>query len=146
MLQKRGQISAELMVTISAMLILFMAMYFADQTIESAWNGQKELMLASTASNQMALAINRVAAGGNGTQIVFNNYVGGSVANVTINYADGSVANVSIRPRAVRATTLKGMWATTPIITNNTNVTGAIPINQDVVVKNTNGVITIEAS
>ena len=135
MQQTSGQISAELMVTVSAMLILLMAMYFADQTIESAWNGQKELMLASTASNQIALAINRVAAGGNGTQMEFNNFVGGTVVNVTIN-----------PPRAVRATTLNGLWATTPIITNNTNITGAIPINQDVVVKNTDGVITIEAS
>jgi len=134
MQQTRGQISAELMVTVSAMLILLMAMYFADQTIESAWGGQKEIMLASTASNQVALAINRVAAGGNGTQMEFNNYVGGTVVNVTIDH-----------PRAVRATTINNLWATTPIITNNTNITGAIPINQDVVVKNTNGVITIEA-
>jgi len=135
MLLEKGQVSAELMVTISAMLILLMAMYLADQTIESSWNGQKEIMLAATASNQIALAINRVAAGGNGTQMEFNNYVGGTVVNVTIN-----------PPRAVRATTINGLWATTAIITNNTNISGNIPINQDVVVKNTNGVITIEAS
>ena len=135
MQQTRGQVSAELMVTISAMLILLMAMYFADQTIESSWNGEKDIMLASTASNQVALAINRVAAGGNGTQMVFNNYVGGSVANITIN-----------PPRAVRATTINGRWSTTAIITNNTNISGTIPINQDVVVTNTGGVITIGAS
>ena len=135
MQQIRGQVSAELMVTISAMIILLMAMYLADQTIESSWNGEKDIMLASTASNQVALAINRVAAGGNGTQMVFNNYVGGSIANITIN-----------PPRAVRATTINGRWSTTAIITNNTNISGTIPINQDVVVKNTGGVITIEAS
>ena len=135
MQQTRGQVSAELMVTISAMIILLMAMYLADQTIESSWNGEKDIMLASTASNQVALAINRVAAGGNGTQMVFNNYVGGSIANITIN-----------PPRAVRATTINGRWSTTAIITNNTNISGTIPINQDVVVKNTGGVITIEAS
>ncbi len=135
MQQTRGQVSAELMVTISAMIILLMAMYLADQTIESSWNGEKDIMLASTASNQVALAINRVAAGGNGTQMVFNNYVGGSIANITVN-----------PPRAVRATTINGRWSTTAIITNNTNISGTIPINQDVVVKNTGGVITIEAS
>ena len=135
MQQIRGQVSAELMVTISAMMILLMAMYLADQTIESSWNGEKDIMLASTASNQVALAINRVAAGGNGTQMVFNNYVGGSIANITIN-----------PPRAVRATTINGRWSTTAIITNNTNINGTIPINQDVVVANTGGVITIGAS
>ena len=135
MQQIRGQVSAELMVTISAMIILLMAMYLADQTIESSWNGEKDIMLASTASNQVALAINRVAAGGNGTQMVFNNYVGGSIANITIN-----------PPRAVRATTINGRWSTTAIITNNTNINGTIPINQDVVVANTGGVITIGAS
>jgi len=135
MQQIRGQISAELMVTISAMVLLLMAMYLADQTIESSWSGEKDIMLASTASNQVALAINRVAAGGSGTQMVFNNYVGGSVANITIS-----------PPRAVRATTTSGRWSTTAIITNNTNISGTIPINQDVVVKNTGGVITIEAS
>ena len=135
MQQIRGQVSAELMVTISAMMILLMAMYLADQTIESSWNGEKDIMLASTASNQVALAINRVAAGGNGTQMVFNNYVGGSIANITVN-----------PPRAVRATTINGRWSTTAIITNNTNISGTIPINQDVVVANTGGVITIGAS
>jgi len=138
------------MVTISAMLILFMVMYLADQTIEFAWGGQKEQLLASTASNQVALAINRVAASGSGAQMEFNNYVGSNdtIANITISYADGSgvMVNGTSPPRVVRTTTHNGRWATTPIITNNTNITGVIPINQDVVVKNTNGVITIEAS
>ena len=136
------------MVTISAMLILFMVMYLADQTIEFAWGGQKEMLLASTASNQVALAINRVAAGGDGAQMEFNNYVGGNntIANITIDFVGDNGSNITIKPRAVRATTRNGRWSTTPIITNNTNVSGVIPMNQNVVVKNTNGVITIEAS
>jgi hypothetical protein len=131
---RKGQISAELIVTMSAMIFLLMAIFLVNDTLEGTWAAQKETLEASTATNQVALAINRAVAGGDGTQITFNNYVGGRIANITVS-----------PPRAVRAVTVNGLSASTPIITNNTNIPGAIPINRDVVVRNTAGAISIEA-
>jgi len=127
-----GQISAELMVTVSSMIALLLVMYIVNDSLRFTWEGQKQRLEASTASNQVALAINRAVAGGDGTVISFNNYVGGNIANITIS-----------PPRAVRAETLQGMAESTPIITNNTDVSGFIPINMEIVVQNTGGVITI---
>jgi hypothetical protein len=130
---KNAQISAELIVTISAMVFLLMAIFLVNNNLESTWEGQKQVLEASTAANQAALAINRAVAGGNGTSIAFTNFVGGNIANVTYS-----------NPRAVMATTKNGQSASTPIVTNNTNIT-TIPINQDIVVHNDNGLISVSA-
>ena len=130
-----GQISAELMVTVSAMMFLLLVMYLVNDSLRLTWAGQKESLEASTAANQVALAINRAVAGGDGTVISFNNMVSTSIVNITIS-----------PPRAVRAETYRGMASSTPIITNNTNVTVFIPINKGVVVRNTGGVITVTES
>jgi len=129
-----GQISAELMITVSAMVLLLLVMSIVNGTLQSTWNGQKERLEASTAANQVALAINRAVAGGGGTQIKFNNYVGGGIMNITI-----------APPRAVSAVTWNNISSSTPIITNNTNITGGILMNQEIVVRNDGGVITIAA-
>ena len=130
----KGQISAELMVTISAMIVILLVMVIVDGTLNNSWELQKETLQTSSAANQMSLAINRAVAGGNGTEVAFNNFAGTLVQNMTIS-----------EPRAVKATSKNGVWSTTPIATNRTNVSGTIPINQDVTVRNTNGVISIEA-
>ena len=130
-----GQISAELMITVSSMMTLLLVMYLVNDSLRVTWEGQKETLEASTASNQVALAINRAVAGGDGSVISFNNMVSTSIANMTIS-----------PPRAVRAETYRGMASSTPIITNNTNVTVSIPINKGVVVRNIGGVITITES
>ncbi|MFA6214580.1 MAG: hypothetical protein WC717_04860 [Candidatus Micrarchaeia archaeon] len=129
-----GQISAELMVTVSSMVLLLLVIYIVNDSVRFTWAGQKETLEASTAANQVALAINRAAAGGDGTQVKFNNFVGDNIENITIS-----------PPRAVRAATTNGFWSSTPIITNSTNVSGTIPINQELVVRNINGVITVAA-
>jgi hypothetical protein len=120
------------MVTVSAMVILLMAMYIVNNMLSSTWDYQKQGLEASSAANQMALAINRAVAGGNGTQIKFNNHVGASVVNVTIN-----------PPRTVSANTTDGLWSSTPIITNSTSASGPLPINREVVVRNVDGVIFV---
>jgi len=130
-----GQISAELMVTVSAMVLLLLVMYIVNQSLQSTWNGEKQVLEASSAANQAALAINRAAAGGDGTQVRLNNYVGGSIANVTVS-----------PPRAVTAFTWNGYSSSTPIVTNNTDIPGNITINREIVVRNTGGRITIAAS
>ena len=130
-----GQISAELMVTVSAMVLLLLVMYLVNQSLQQTWDGEKQVLEASSAANQVAIAINRAVAGGDGTQVRLNNFVGGSIANVTIS-----------PPRAVTAFTWNGYSSSTPIVTNNTNITGNITINQEIVVGNTGGTITIAAS
>ena len=131
---RSGQISAELMVTVSSMMLLLIVIYMVNGSLQSIWDGQKGRLEASTAANQVALAINRAAAGGDGTQIKFNNYVGSNVANITIS-----------PPRAVHAETVGGMAASAPIITNNTDIPAPIPFNHDIVVRNNGGTITVEA-
>ena len=122
------------MITVSAMMTLLLVMYLVNDTLRLTWAGQKETLDASTASNQVALAINRAVAGGDGTVIAFNNRVSASIARMTIS------------SRAVRADTSQGMASSTPIITNNTNVSGSIPLNREIVVRNIGGVITVSVS
>jgi hypothetical protein len=131
----RGQISAELMVTVSAMMLLLIVIYLVNGTLQSIWDNQKGRLEASTAANQVALAINRAVAGGDGTQVKFNNAVGASIANITIS-----------PPRAVKAVTYGGMASSTPIITNNTNISAPIPMNREIVVRNNRGTITVAVS
>ena len=120
------------MVTVSAMVLLLLVIAIVNESLRSTWAGQQEQLEASSAANQVALAINRAVAGGAGSQIKFNNHVGSHVVNITVS-----------PPRAVRATTNNSIWSSTPIITNNTNISGAIPINQELVVRNINGTITV---
>jgi len=122
------------MVTISAMVIILLVMVIVNDTLNNSWEMQKESLEASSAANQMAFAINRAASGGDGTEVAFNNFAGAQMANITIS-----------EPRAVRATSKNGISSSTPIVTNNTNITGAIPINQEITVTNTEGLISIEA-
>ncbi|MFA5930497.1 MAG: hypothetical protein WC861_06455 [Candidatus Micrarchaeia archaeon] len=130
-----GQISAELMITVSAMIALLLAMYIVNDSLRATWDGQKERLEASTAANQVALAINRAVAGGDGTVVTFNNMASASIANITI-----------INQRAVLAETYRGMGSSTPIITNNTNISGLVPMNREIAVRNIGGVITISES
>ena len=140
--RQMGQISAELMITVSSMMVLLLVMYLVNDMLRFTWAGQREILEASTASNQVALAINRAVAGGDGTVISFNNKVSASISKITIS-----------PPRAVRAETNRStvsingtnqsMASSTPIITNNTNISGSIPMNREIVVRNIGGVITV---
>ena len=126
-------------------MVLLLVMYLVNDMLRFTWAGQREILEASTASNQVALAINRAAAGGDGTVISFNNKVSTSISKITIS-----------PPRAVRAETNRStvsingtnqsMASSTPIITNNTNISGSIPMNREIVVRNIGGVITISES
>ena len=143
--RQMGQISAELMITVSSMMVLLLVMYLVNDMLRFTWAGQREILEASTASNQVALAINRAVAGGDGTVISFNNKVSASISKITIS-----------PPRAVRAETNRStvsingtnqsMASSTPIITNNTNISGSIPMNREIVVRNIGGVITVSES
>ena len=130
-----GQISAELMITVSSMMFLLLAIYIVNDSLRMTWEAQKERLEASTAANQVALAINRAVAGGDGTMISFGNMVSTSISNMSIS-----------PPRAVRAETHRGMASSTPIVTNNTNISVTIPLNREIVVRNIGGVITISES
>ena len=123
------------MITVSSMMFLLLTMYIVNDSLRLTWAAQKERLEASTAANQVALAINRAVAGGDGTVISFNNMVSTSIANLTIS-----------PPRAVHAETYRGMASSTPIITNSTNVSVFIPLNREIVVRNIGGVITVSES
>ena len=56
------------------------------------------------------------------------------------------VSNMSVyMSRSVQAYASSGVSYSTPIVTNDTNVSGAIPLDSDIVVSNNNGIISIGA-
>lgn len=123
------------MVVIAAVMIgLLLAMFLVNEHLSSSWEQERESLQAGAAADRVALAINRASAGGNGTVISFANMVGPDVTNMSI--YDG---------RSVRAYYLAGMYVSSPLITNRTNATGGIPLNQEVVARNVNGTIFIGA-
>jgi len=124
--------SVELIVTVSIMVSLLIVIFIVNDNLSYVWDRQKQRLEASNAANQVAMAINLASAGGHGTQIRFTNSVGPSVRNMTI-----------YEKRSVQAYTRGDVSYATPIVTNNTDVPGTIPINQDILVANTNGVISI---
>ncbi len=116
------------------MIGLLLAMFLVNENLRSGWEEQKESLEASIAANQLAIAINKAVAGGNGTAVTFANAVGADVTNMSI-----------YDWRSVRAYYIAGGYSSAPLVTNNTNVTGAIPINQGIIIRNIEGQITVEA-
>ena len=130
----KAQLSVEMVIIAAVMIGLLLAMFLVNENLRSGWEGQKESLEASTAANQLAIAINKAVAGGNGTSITFANLVGADVTNMSI-----------YDSRSVRAHYIAGSYSSAPLVTNNTNVTGDIPINQGIIIRNIDGKITIEA-
>ena len=128
--------SVELVITVGIMVSLLIVMFIVISSLASQWGSQKHGLEASAAANQVAMAINMAAAGGDGTQVKFTNSVGMDVTNMSIHMS-----------RSVQAyCNSSGVSYSTPIVTNNTDVANnAIPINREIAVTNTNGTISIGA-
>lgn len=130
---KKAQLSVEMVIIAAVMVSMLLVIYMVNANLNADWEAQKQLLSASAAANQLAFAINRAFAGGNGTQIFFLNSVGQGVLNVTL-YSG----------RSVRAYTLAG-YASSPVVTNMTQVNISIPINRPVRVYNDGEKIIIGA-
>ena len=131
---KKAQMSVELIVTVSIMVSLLIVIFIVNDNLSYVWARQKQRLEAGNAANQVAMAINMAASGGDGTQIRFTNAVGPSVSNITI-----------YEKRAVLAYTSGGVSYSTPIVTNNTDVPGLIPFGEDILIINDKGVIRVGA-
>jgi len=131
----RAQISVELAVIASIMVGLLLAIYIASGNLRIMWDEQRQSMEAGQVAFRVAFAINRAAAGGNGTTVKFFNSAPAGVENVTL-----------YNGRTVRAYTLSGAYSSAGLVTNRTQASGAIPINQEIVCRNSNGTIIIEAA
>jgi|GEM_PF-1724959 len=129
----RGQISTELIMVISMMVALLLVVLLVNINLQLGWAEEKQSLEASAAANQLALAINRAAAGGSSTKISFTNTVGPDVTNVSV-----------FDKRSVRAHYAIGGYASAGLVTNNTNIAAQVPINRQITVINTGGVITVE--
>jgi len=127
----QGQVSVEMVIISSVMIGLLLAIFIVNDHLSNSWEEQKQGLEASSAANQVALAINRVSATGSGTQVSFLNRVGVDVTRIEI-----------FNQRSVRAYYLNGRYSSAALVTNNTNFTDGIPTNQLVVVRNINGVIS----
>jgi uncharacterized protein (UPF0333 family) len=130
--EKRGQLSVEMVIIAGVMMLMLFTIYFANQHLRAAWETQKQRLQAGAAANQLAIAINRAAAGGNSTKVFFTNRVGQDVVNVTI-YGG----------RSVRAYFAQGGFYSVSLVTNNTNVSGPVPLNRGIIVANSNDTIRV---
>jgi len=134
MAREKGHLSVEIVVIAGVMMMVLFTIFYVNQHLQAAWAVQKQKLEASAAANQIAIAINRAAAGGNTTRIAFNNHVGADVVNITV-YGG----------RSVRAYYSEGGFYSVPLVTNQTNISGAIPLNTEIMVENKNGLVSISA-
>jgi len=131
----RAQLSVEMVVISASMIGLLIAMFLVNEYLRSSWESQKQSFQAGAAANRLAMAINQASSSGNGATIAFFNRVGQDITNMSL--YDG---------RSVRAFYLAGGYSSAAISTNNTNVSGSIPLNQLLLIRNVNGTIYVEAA
>lgn len=129
----RAQVSVELVLTTAIMASLLLAMLLVNDSLSTGWSYQRQYLEATQAATQAAIAANRAVAGGSGTQVTFTNTVAPSITNITV-----------FDKRAIRAYFGAGGYASAALVTNMTNITGAIPLNRQVTFTNTGGTITVE--
>ncbi|MCX8198222.1 MAG: hypothetical protein N3F07_03465 [Candidatus Micrarchaeota archaeon] len=126
-----GQLSVEMVIIASAMVALLLAVFVLNEFLKSSWEEMKQSMQASLAAHQVAYAINRVSASGNSSSITFFNRAGPDVVRIEI-----------FDKRSVRAYYIAGGFSSAPLVTNNTNITSEIPLNQLVTLRNIGGKIS----
>lgn len=131
--RKTGQISVEMSILTAIMVGVLLVILLANELLKTSWEEQRERMMASSAANKVAFAINQAVAGGNGTTIIFTNNVGPDVSGMSI-----------YNNRSVRASYLLGGFSSVPVVTSNLG-SYEVPINSELVVRNVGGRISIEA-
>ncbi len=131
----RGQVSTEVVLICAVMLFFLLAIYLSNEHMRQQTLELGRRLQASAAANQLALAVDKAASGGDGARVPLFNSVGTDVKNVTI--YDG---------RAVRAYYRGGGYVSVPLSTNQTSSLEVVPINEEIVVRNSNGTIVIEAA
>ncbi|MFA6489276.1 MAG: hypothetical protein WCT52_01195, partial [Candidatus Micrarchaeia archaeon] len=128
----RGQVSVELVIITSVMVGLLLVMLLVNNSLQTSWNSERQILEATSAASQVALAINRAAAGGDGTTISFINTVSPDVTRMEV-----------FDRRTVRAYYKIGGYASSALVTNSTNISGNISLNTQLIIANTNGTITL---
>jgi hypothetical protein len=130
----QGQVSVELVIMVSVALALLMVAFLVNDHMASSWENQKQKLEAGFAADRLALAVGRAVSGGDGATVHFFNHVMPDVNNMSM---DGN--------RSVSASTVSGVSSSVPLVANASAPFG-IPINQEILVRNTNGTITIEVA
>ena len=130
---EKGQIAPEAVLIAGVMLFLLLATYAISVHLSRQWDGERQRLQASVAANNLARAINLVAAGGHGTSLYYFKSAGPDVANMGIYHL-----------RSLRANYTAGGFASVPLVTNETNTGGSsIPLNAYLWLNNTNGRVYI---
>jgi len=135
---KRAQIAPEAVLIAAVMLFLLLAMYIVSAHMSQQWDVEKQRMEASSAANALALEINSVAAGGNGTTAYYFNSAGPDVASMTI-----------YQGRSLRAGYKEGGFESVALVTNRTKVgtnlllNNAIPLNAYLWLNNSDDTVNI---
>jgi len=134
MAKSRAQLIPESVVVIALLMFVLMMVLIANKQFEFQSAQLQQQLQASTAATQMASAINKVAAAGDGAQVSFYNSVGPSVTSMQF-----------FGGRSLQASYAAGGYVSVPLVTNKTsNISGAISINRQVIVKNSNGTVYIQ--
>ena len=128
----KGQVSVELIIITAVMASLLLLMLMVNNSLQQSWGAQKQVLEATAAANQVAIAMNRAAAGGDGTTVSFMNTVSPDITSIQI-----------FDKRTVRAYYSEGGYASAALVTNDTNVSGSVPINRQVIVSNNGNTINL---
>ena len=131
----KAQISVELVVMASVMLFLLLTMFVANENLSSSWERQKQSLQASAAADRVAAAVARASAFGNGTSVSFFNGVGPDVVNMSV-----------FEGRSIIANTVSRVSVSVTTICNETSAPSGIPVNEEIVVRNSGGAIIIGAA
>lgn len=133
MLKKLGQVAPEAVMIAGVMVFLLLAMYVVSVHLTEQWGVEKQRMQATAAANSLAQAVNSVAAAGNGSSMPYFNAAGPDVANMTI-----------YQLRSLRAYYREGGFVSVGLVTNRTSISSSgIPLNVDLWLNNTNGIVYI---
>ena len=135
-MEKKAQIAPEAVVIAGVMMFLLLSMYAVSVNLRAQWDEQKQSLEASAAASSLAQAINRVAAGENGTTMHYFNSAGPDVANMSI-----------YQLRSLRAYYKAGGFASVALATNMTNTSAqTIPLNSYLWLNYTNGTVHISGA
>lgn len=130
----KAQVSVELAMMASVTMAILLVAYLVNDSLSSAWEGQRQKLQAGFAADRLAIGIGKAVSGGDGATVRFLNSV----------LPDVTVMEIS-ENRSVVAYTIGGASATAPLSTSNISVPSGIPINSELVIRNSGGAITIEA-
>lgn len=131
---EKAQVSVELAMMASVTMAILLVAYLVNDSLSGAWEGQRQKLQAGFAADRLALHVGKAVSGGDGASVRFFNSVLPDVSGMELS-----------ENRSVVAYTVSGGAATAPLATSNISAPSGIPVNSELVIRNSGGAITIGA-